>query len=80
MDIARLHNLAISPTGFVFDPVTGNSFNTNETGVFIINHFRSGENPAQVAHSLADMYAVDVDTAEQDVLQLIEILRSHYLL
>jgi hypothetical protein len=80
MDIAKLHNLAISGTGFIFDPVTGNSFNTNETGLFILNHLKSGEPIGQVTSALVEEYDVVVETAEQDILQMIETLRSHYLI
>jgi hypothetical protein len=80
MDIAKLHNLAISGTGFIFDPVTGNSFNTNETGLFIINHLKNGEQISQITNTLIEEYEVAPETAEQDILQMIETLRSHYLI
>jgi len=80
MDIAKLHNLAISGTGFIFDPVTGNSFNTNETGLFIINHLKSGEPVSRLTSTLVEEYDVSAETAEQDILQMIETLRSHYLI
>lgn len=80
MDIARLHNLAISETGFIFDPVSGNSYNTNETGVFIINQLKTGKSSTEIAATLTEIYDVNHDTGEQDILQLIEVLRSHYLI
>jgi len=80
MDIAKLHNLAISGTGFVFDPVTGNSFNTNETGIFILDHLKSGEDIHQIAREINEEYEVDLESAEQDILQLVETLRSFYLI
>ena len=80
MDIAKLHNLAISGTGFIFDPVTGNSFNTNETGIFILNRLKEGKEISQIARDLNDVYDVEIDIAEQDVLQIIETLRSQYLI
>jgi hypothetical protein len=80
MDIAKLHNLAISGTGFIFDPVTGNSFNTNETGLFIINHLKNGEPVSRLTNTLVEEYDISAETAEQDILQMIETLRSHYLI
>jgi hypothetical protein len=29
-------NIAISENGFIFNPLTGDSFSVNETGIFII--------------------------------------------
>lgn len=80
MDIAKLHNLAVSSTGFIFDPVTGNSFNTNETGLCILNKLKEGCDVEQIARYLCCEYEIDYDSVEQDILQMIEILRSHYLI
>jgi hypothetical protein len=80
MDIAKLHNLAVSDTGFIFDPVTGNSYNTNETGLFIINHLKSNNTISEISRQMADKYDVKEEDAEQDILQIIESLRSDYLI
>jgi hypothetical protein len=80
MDIAKLHNLAISGTGFIFDPVTGNSYNTNETGLFIINNLKANKSIYEIAHEMTEIYEVPIETAEMDILQIIESLRSDYLL
>ena len=37
-------NIAISETGFVFDPSTGDSFTLNAVGLEIIGFLRGGEN------------------------------------
>lgn len=79
MDLARMHNLAISDTGFVFDPVTGNSFTSNETGIIIINLLKKGFDISQIAQHLCDEYDIDGANAEHDVVSLIELLRSHEL-
>jgi hypothetical protein len=80
MDIAKLHNLAVSGTGFIFDPVTGNSFNTNETGLFIINQLKNNETVSQITKNLVEEYNTTLEVAEQDILQMIETLRANYLI
>ena len=80
MDTTRLYNLAISDTGFIFDPVTGNSYNTNQTGILIINRLKHGDDVQNITKALSDEYAVTIDNAEHDVLGLIELLRSYYLI
>ncbi len=79
MDITRLHNLAISSTGFIFDPVSGNSFNTNETGVMILTKLKEGIDIATISQLLKDNYDVTFETPEQDILHFIELLQSNYL-
>lgn len=79
MDITRLHNLAISDTGFIFDPVTGNSYNTNETGVYILNKLKERLDVEEIAKKITEIYDVECEIAEQDIFQLIEMLQSNYL-
>jgi hypothetical protein len=80
MDTTKLHNLAISDTGFIFDPVSGNSFSTNETGLLIIKELKNDAPVDRVISAVVECYEVPVETAKQDVLQMIESLRSDYLL
>ncbi|MBN1982397.1 MAG: PqqD family protein [Chitinivibrionales bacterium] len=79
MNTERLHSLALSDSGFIFDPTTGNSFTTNETGLFIINCLKRGDDVARIATTLVQEYDVDKANAEQDVFTIIELLRSHDL-
>jgi hypothetical protein len=36
-------NIAISENGFIFNPLTGDSFSVNETGLFILQKLKEGE-------------------------------------
>jgi hypothetical protein len=38
----RLSNLALSPTGFVFDPRTGATYTVNPTGRAVLEALRDG--------------------------------------
>lgn len=80
MDTTKLHNLAISDTGFIFDPVSGNSFSTNETGLLIIKELKNDASVDLVINAVLECYEVSAEVAKQDVLQMIESLRSDYLL
>ena len=79
MDITRLYNLAISDTGFIFDPVSGNSYNTNETGVYILKKLKERLNVEEIAENIIEIYDVEREVAEQDIFHLIELLQSNYL-
>ncbi|MDO8331364.1 MAG: PqqD family protein [Fluviicoccus sp.] len=67
-----LRRLAISETGFIFDPVSGQSFSTGETGVAVLKLARDTEwlddliqqlcteydgNPGQIERDLQDFAA-----------------------
>jgi len=62
MKTDRLKSLAISDSGFVFDPTTGHSFSTNAVGIEIINLLKSGStiedviDRGEVARKLLDVY------------------------
>jgi hypothetical protein len=36
-------NIAISENGFIFNPLTGDSFSVNETGIFIIQKLKKAK-------------------------------------
>ena len=54
----RLQMLAISVSGFAFDPQSGQSFMINETGVKALGHLREGASVEDTARALAQQYAV----------------------
>ncbi len=80
MNIEKLNNLAISDSGFIFDPATGNSYTTNETGLLILNTIRKGENPSFISDLLTEEYDVSKEEAEHDVMNILEQLRSNNLI
>ncbi|HVY37137.1 MAG TPA: PqqD family protein [Polyangia bacterium] len=45
----RLAELAISDTGFIFDPGTGATFNVNATGLVALTALREGVDPSDTS-------------------------------
>ncbi len=76
----RLKQLAINDEGFIFDPSTGESFTTNKTGLFILNLLKEGKSQEEIVESLVSEYSVDRETAERDVIDFLERLRSYNIL
>ncbi len=76
----KVKRLAISEDGFIFDPTTGNSFTTNETGLFILQLLKEGKSPEEIVRELVNQYDVDEQEAERDVLDFMEKLRRYKLL
>ncbi|MCF8355967.1 MAG: PqqD family protein [Melioribacteraceae bacterium] len=72
-------NLAISDSGFLFYPATGESFTLNQIGIFILNKLREGKDENAVIQSLVDEYDVDKNTAERDFTDFIYQLKQNNL-
>jgi PqqD family protein of HPr-rel-A system len=77
---SNLKNLAISETGFVFDPTSGATFTLNAAGLFVLQALRDGKRLDDVVQDLRESFdSVTVD-AKDDVLDFVERLRQHGLL
>lgn len=72
--IARL---ALSASGFVFDPVTGTSFNVNETGLSVLRALQEGlDDMSAITARLACDYDVPNVQLERDVMEFAARLRE----
>jgi len=58
-------SLAISETGFVFDPSTGDSYTLNPTALEIIQLLKKDYPPEEVKKALTQKYDVDESTFER---------------
>ncbi len=75
-----LRHLAISEEGFIFDPLTGNSFTTNKTGLFILSKLREGKSEAEILSDMRERFEAPEEEMEKDVTDFIEQLRFHGLM
>lgn len=58
-------NLAISETGFVFDPSTGDSYTLNTTGLEILQMLREGKSHEMIIQRMTADYDVDANTFDR---------------
>ena len=72
-------NLAVSETGFVFDPKTGESFTVNELGVEIINQLKVTSNIDELLKKLEETYDVDPYTLEKSVTDFLNMMQEFNL-
>lgn len=79
MELKKLQNLAIAESGYIFDPASGNSYTANETALFIINELKQGKSTDDILERLCEEYDVEKNTAETDMMRVIEQLQSNYL-
>lgn len=71
-----LARLAISESGFIFDPVTGHSFSVNETGILVIRILQKGLDLANAVTQLQNIYQEKNEVIERDLLEFITLLRE----
>ncbi len=76
----RLARLAINEEGFIFDPVTGNSFTTNQVGLWILQRLKEGKQVSDVLAEMIEQFDVDAETAERDLTDFVEQLRHYKLI
>ncbi len=73
-------NIAISETGFLFNPSTGDSFSTNPIGQKVILWLQSGLDQEKILEKMQEEYFVDKDTVEKDIQDFVSLLKSHQIL
>lgn len=75
-----LESLAISASGFVFDPVNGVTFTVNATGRALLEGLRDGLDLDGLTRKLADGFDVGGADLQRDVLEYVRALRDAGLL
>jgi PqqD family protein of HPr-rel-A system len=76
----HLKNLAVSDTGFVFDPRSGATFSLNATGLAILNALREGHDLSAIVARLEAAFDVVGETVAHDVRELVQSLQRHGVL
>ncbi len=69
-EVAILQRLAISETGFVFDPVNGDSFTLNSSGLMLLRLFQRLNDIKAVVADVVSGFDVSERDAERDILDL----------
>jgi hypothetical protein len=73
-----LRRLALSDSGFIFDPVTGNSFTANSTGHAILRQLQRASEMTRIIDALRQEFAVEPGVAERDVVEFAGLLRNYF--
>jgi PqqD family protein of HPr-rel-A system len=63
----RVRELAVSDSGFVFDPFSGGTFTLNESGRAVLNGLREGLAEAQIVARLRTDFDSVTPKVEEDV-------------
>lgn len=70
------NNIAVSETGFVFDPNTGDSFTLNETGKQILTMLSEGKTEVEIKKYFIENFDVDTTTFENNFSEFSMMLQS----
>ena len=72
-------NLALSDTGFVFNPSTGDSYSVNPIGLEILRMLKDNTKEEDIKKKLLETYQVDAETIEKDYYDFVKGLEQHKL-
>ena len=73
-------NIAISETGFVFDPSTGDSFTLNPEGILILEMIKQGKSKEEISTEIISKYDVDVNSFERYFYDFVATLKQMQLI
>jgi hypothetical protein len=75
-DAQTVGRLALSDSGFVFDPVSGRSYSVNATGLALLRLLQKPTGLAEVVAALQQRFEGDAASLERDVIEFASVLRS----
>jgi hypothetical protein len=72
-------NIAISDTGYVFDPSIGESYTLNPIGLEIVEMIRQNFSDDSIKNRMLEKYDVDASTFERYYLDFVGMLKNYQL-
>ena len=72
-------NIAISDSGFVFDPGSGDSYTLNPSGLEIVQLIKSGKDFKEILETVSEKYEVDSDSFERYFYDFVATLDQLHL-
>ncbi len=73
-------NIAISESGFIFNPLTGDSFSANPVGHDIIRLLKEEKDKDAIIKELHKKYDIERSVLEKDLYDFLLMLRNYQLL
>jgi len=78
--VQRLRDLAVSESGFVFDPISGSTFNTNATGRLVLEGMRDERSREDIKARIRDEFEVRDGDLDRDLDEFVFLVREGGLL
>jgi PqqD family protein of HPr-rel-A system len=73
-------NIAVSESGFVFDPNTGDSFSLNNIGLEILEMLKQGKSDSKIIKWLLDKYEIDNASMDKYYFDFVSMLQYYGLI
>jgi len=73
-------NIAISESGFLFDPTGGESYSLNEQGLEILNLLKEKKSNEEIARFMTDNYDIASDDFEKYFYDFLGMLKQYKLM
>ena len=73
-------NIAVSETGFVFDPTSGESYSINPEGQEILRQLKEGKSSEEIAADMTGQYEIDAASFEKYYYDFMGMLRQFQLI
>jgi len=72
-----LADLAVSDTGFVFDPFTGTTFTVNQTGLCLLHAFKEGLGRKEAVERLETKFDTKGANLPRELDEFVQLLRQN---
>lgn len=72
-------NIALSESGFVFNPMNGESFTINETGRHILQLLKEGKDEDEIIEQINNEYQTKKMNVEKDIQDFLELIKRYQL-
>jgi len=72
--------IAVSETGFIFDPTSGDSFSLNPVAAEILTLMKEGKSEEEIKKYFIKNYEVDESTFERSYFDFIAMLRLYNMI
>jgi hypothetical protein len=73
-------NIAVSDNGFIFNPLSGDSFSTNPIGQEVIRLMKEQKTKEEIVKILAQKYNSEETNIEKDLVDFFQMLLSFQLI
>jgi len=72
-------NIAISDSGFIFNPLSGDSFSVNPIGLQVLKLLKEGKLETDIIKEIENEYLIDRNTIEKDLYDFNIMLQNFKL-
>ena len=72
-----IKNLAISDSGFMFDPTIGQSYTVNESALWILRQLQQDQSFDIIERNIVEQFDVSTEQAERDLVEFVEQLNRY---